>query len=246
MQSVGEKLKNARKQKNVSLEEVYRQTKIHPNVLQALEEDRAHNFLSLIYIKSFLRGYAKYLQLDADKLLQEYSEGQNLKPAAVAEVVVEKKPKTPLRINKLLVLRIASVVGLSVILVFYFRVVLRQVSKDKRPYRTRETVLERGLPREITEEKIVVSAPLIKAENLILQVRAKENCWLKVDADEEVIFQKTLEKGKVEKWQAKEKLELRIGKPEALELQLNGELIDLEKEQVKKGLVITHEGIAGK
>ena len=50
MQNVGEKLKKARLEKGLSLDEVYRQTRIHLRVLEALEEDRAHNLLSFIYI----------------------------------------------------------------------------------------------------------------------------------------------------------------------------------------------------
>ncbi len=69
MQSVGEKLRDARLGKNLSLEEVYRVTKIHLPVLEALEQDRAHNFLSFVYIKGFLKTYAQYLGLDAHKLL---------------------------------------------------------------------------------------------------------------------------------------------------------------------------------
>jgi len=263
MQTVGEKLKNARTQKNLTLDEVYKQTKIHSRVLQALEEDRAHNFLSPMYIRSFMKAYAKYLNLDAEKLLKEYLQGQKA-PTVVPEVVAEKKPKPrqPLRINKLLTLRIVAAGGLFLILIFYFRVVLTHVSSERAEVEIPKiTIKTSPLPKKVEKgalsekkaeqrkveriEEQPVALPKAEKENLVLQVKAKENCWMRVNADEEVIFQKTLEKGRIEKWQANEKLELRIGKPEALELQLNGQPIDLEKEQVKRGLVITREGIVG-
>lgn len=233
MQSVGEKLRRARLEKNVSLEQVYKQTKIHPHVLEALEQDRAHNFLGSVYIRSFLKTYARYLGLDSEKLFKEYKDSQKVETPP-SEIALKKRKKTSPPINLFLILRIGLALFLVFALVFYFR----YVSK---------TIFHHGQEAKIQKVKVkVIPAPLLKTEDLVLQVRTKQDCWIRVKTDERVIFQKTLRKGKVEKWQAKEKIELRIGKPEALEVFLNGRPIDLKKAQVKKGLVITHEGIVGK
>ena len=69
---------------------------------------------------------------------------------------------------------------------------------------------------------------------------------MRVKIDNQVIFEKTLPKGRHERWRAKERIELKIGKPEVLEVFLNGKFIDLKKEKVKRTLVITHGGIEGK
>ncbi len=233
MQSVGEKLRRARLEKGLSLDEIYKQTKIHSRVLEALEEDRAHNFLSLIYIKGFLKTYAQYLGLDSEQLFREYIDSQKIEPSPI-EVVKELEHKESWPINLFFILRVVSVLVLLVIFIFYFRFVLRHIFEP---------------PPEAKATKIsvkVVPAPLVKREDLILQVRTKEDCWLKVKVDERVIFQKTLQKGQVEKWRAKDRIELRIGKPEALYIHLNGKPINLKKANVKRSLVITHEGIEGK
>ena len=193
MQSVGEKLKRARLEKGLSLDEVYKNTRVHSRVLEALEEDRAHNFLSLIYIKGFLKTYARYLGLDSEQLLKEYIDSQKIEPSPV-EVVKELEHKKSRPINLFFVFRVVSVLVLLVIFVFYFRFVLRHIFKA---------------PAEAKVTKIdvkVVPAPLVKREDLILQVRTKEDCWLKVKVDERVIFQNILQKGKVEKWRAKDRI----------------------------------------
>lgn len=233
MQTVGTKLRQARLQQNLSLDEVYRQTKVHPHVLEALEEDRAHNFLSFIYIKGFLKAYAQYLGLDGEKLLKEYIESQNLATPAVAPTV-KKKPKIFLQFNPSLVAKIVIGIVLTFAFISYLRFVLRRFSPGQ---------------METTSQKVkvrVVPAPAVQAEDLTLEVKALNSCWMRVVADNQTIFEKTLSKGKRERWQAKESIELRIGKPEALEVLVNGKSVDLKKAGVKRTLVITPAGIEGK
>ena len=251
MQTTGEKLKKARLEKNISFEEIYKHTKIHTRVLKALEEDRAHNFLSHIYVKNFLKAYARYLELDADALIKEYA--KSLSPQEPEAKAPTKKGKLFANINKLFAVRVASVALLFIILVFYFRFALKRIEPEIIAVTPEITIEKVEKPVVVVPEKpkealrkVKVTPIAPKIEELVVSVKTKENCWLKVDADEEVVFQKTLAKGKTEKWSAKDKIELRIGKPEALEVYFNGTLIDLVKEKVKKGLVITREGITGK
>lgn len=234
MQSVGEKLKNARLEKNISLDEVYQQTKIHPQVLEALEQDRAHNFLSLLYVKGFLRTYAQYLGINSEELIKEYLQSQ--KPQAAhssIEVPVEKEEKLAFKIKPLLILKIISIIILSVILVFSFRFLLQRLSHF----------------HQANQQKVKVEVllkPKVTQEELALEVGAKENCWLRVTVDNQIMFEGILSKGKRELWLGKEKIELRIGKPEALEVFFNGDPVELKKKGVKKGLVVTQKGIQGK
>lgn len=234
MQSVGEKLKQARIEQNLSLDEVYKQTKIHTHVLEALEQDLAHNLLSFVYIKGFLKTYAQFLGLDGEKLLKEYVDSQSAEPQTPAEKPKVKKEKAPLKFSPILILRVVVVFVLSLSFIFYFRYVAKTISRQAaRP--------------EFPKIKVeVLPAKEAAKERLDLQVRAKEDCWIKVVADDGVVFQQTLPKGRVERWQARKNLELRIGKPEAVDVLLNGKLIDLKKAKVQKGLVITQEGIVAK
>lgn len=232
MQTVGEKLRKAREEKSLSLEEVYRQTKIHPRVLEGLEQDRAHNFLGFIYIKGFLKTYARYLGLDAEELVKEYIDSQKIETPAQAEVALEKKFRLPFQINHFLILRVGLACILALALIFYFRYVLKNTSTADE-----KTQMQR------VKVKVV---PAVPAKDLILEVKTNDSCWMQVKKDGQSIFEGTLPKGKEERWQAKGKIELRIGKPEALEVFINGERIDLKKAQVKRSLVITQEGIEGK
>jgi len=234
MQSVGEKLRDARLGKNLSLEEVYRATKIHPPVLEALEQDRAHNFLSFVYIKGFLKTYAQYLGLDAEKLLAEYIDSRKPEPPRQPEVVLKRRHKRFAKVNLFPIIRTVSVVALAFVFVFYFRFVLRHIFELAPQAKDRKVKVR------------VMPAPAVKTEDLVLEVKALNACWLRVTADKQELFQGILPKGKRERWQAKEKIELRIGKPEALDVRFNGEQINLKDVKVKKRLIVTHEGVVGK
>ena len=233
MESVGEKLKKARLEKNLSLDEVYKQTKIHPRVLEALEQDRAHNFLGFLYVKGFLRNYALFLGLDVEKLLKEYIDSQKIEQPS-EQVRLGKESKVSVKFNPFLVLRIAAILVVSLTLILYFRFLIKRISWK---------------PQKAKEQKVkvrVMPASKVLTEELALEVKTKDACWMRVTADGQTIFEKTLPKGRHERWQAKEKIELRIGKPEVLEVFLNGKPIDLKKVKVKRSLVITHQGIVGK
>lgn len=73
--SVGELLRNTRDAKKLSLAEVHQNTRMSLPVLKALEQDDFTSFESEIYLKGFLKSYAKYLGLDADELVRRL-EGQ--------------------------------------------------------------------------------------------------------------------------------------------------------------------------
>lgn len=68
--SVGDKLQSARKSKNLTIQAAHNATKIAVHVLNKLEQDDFSSFESDIYLKGFLKSYAKYLELDSDDLLK--------------------------------------------------------------------------------------------------------------------------------------------------------------------------------
>ena len=104
---IGERLKKAREDKGISLEEANRATKIHMNVLEALEEDRLEHVLGKTYVRAFLRKYSSYLGLNADEIIQEYTSGYapetGAKPIFLGKKPVEQKIDKKSR-NKIIVI----------------------------------------------------------------------------------------------------------------------------------------------
>lgn len=72
MQTIGERLEEARKRKGISIREAAEATKIRGDYLHKLESNSFDLNLPEIYIRGFLRNYAVYLKINADKLLADY------------------------------------------------------------------------------------------------------------------------------------------------------------------------------
>lgn len=95
--SVGERLMQARQSQGLSLGEMARQLKLSVKQVDALERDDYRSFPGPLWVRGFLRNYAKVLGLDAAALVQKAgltpeSTGEDLPPSAV--------PTTPAAVGK--------------------------------------------------------------------------------------------------------------------------------------------------
>lgn len=71
--SLGEKLRSAREQRGISISEVAEQTRISPLYLEAIDADNYKTLPGGIFNKGFVRSYAKYVGIDEQEALQDYS-----------------------------------------------------------------------------------------------------------------------------------------------------------------------------
>lgn len=73
MQTIGERLEEARKRKGISIREAAEATKIRSDYLHKFESNQFDLNLAEIYVRGFLRTYAQYLHLPSDKLINDYA-----------------------------------------------------------------------------------------------------------------------------------------------------------------------------
>jgi cytoskeleton protein RodZ len=73
MQTIGERLEEARKKKGISIREAAEATKIRGDYLQKFEGNHFDIGLTEIYTRGFLRTYSNYLKLPADRILNDYA-----------------------------------------------------------------------------------------------------------------------------------------------------------------------------
>jgi len=72
MQTIGERLEEARKRKGLSIREAAEATKIRGDYLQKFEANSFDIDLPPLYIRGFVRNYARYLELDGERVAQEF------------------------------------------------------------------------------------------------------------------------------------------------------------------------------
>ena len=89
--SLGEKLRQAREERGISISEVAEQTRISPLYIESIENDDYKALPGGIFNKGFVRSYAKFIGFDEQEALSDYS-----RIAAENEVLAEQ----PLKVHR--------------------------------------------------------------------------------------------------------------------------------------------------
>ena len=144
MKEIGEKLKEARESIGVSIEEVAEDLKLRPSQIENIEAGNTDAFKDVFYLKYFIRDYAKYLGLDKEDLVDEYTEYQfdytsrlsldDIKAAKKKKKDV-RKIKSPYTIEKrnrtsIIMFVVYAIIMLLIILIIYLIINLNTTDND--------------------------------------------------------------------------------------------------------------------
>ena len=91
MSELGERLRAAREEKELSLEQVAAETRIPLNYVEALEAEALDVFTSDLHARGFLRNYASYLELDLEEMQALY-ERQRGNPSGKRSTTIAPRP----------------------------------------------------------------------------------------------------------------------------------------------------------
>ena len=257
---VGARLKKAREQKGISIEEASFMTKIHKSVIEDIESDKLYKRLNELYVRSFLKRYSEFLDLNPQEIIDEYvsvhTAGEN-KPSLHIGVQkltsnwIERMPRfsKPIVIVLLgcLFIYFTYSVGLRGLRESMDRFKAAQAKKVRKVEKTKNSSALKKDSRQSTEfvKEAEPVFPISKNESLLLDIQAKENCWMQIKADGQVVFQGILTEGAREKWQASKAFELWLGNPGGLDTFLNSSSLSdyVRSGRIIKGMKITHEGV---
>ena len=268
MEKARAELKKIRLEKGITLEEAHKKTKIHLNILKAIEGD-AVTGLNPIYLKSFIKIYCKYLGVEPDIYIPGSKEKQPVSSAPLAKSGPSgneaKKPKpalsqgpqkAPMSIPKVN-LKVIAYAAAAILFLFGLFSLGRFISSGlrSRPAPLKKAPLAAVPVKEkkaIAPPKVPVSAGIADkplksaiASEIRLSIFAREKCWIELKVDGKMVFRGRLEKGRSEAWKAKEKMELTLGDAGAVELQVNDQRFRNlgRKGQPRKNIIITKEGL---
>lgn len=117
---IGERLRNAREAKGLSLRAVADLTRIRSVYLQALEDEQFSQLPGAVYARGFLRTYADALGLDADRLMDAYPGAfEPPEPALIgtAGVEIPIRPAAPRSRLRIIATYVAALLGLGLVAV---------------------------------------------------------------------------------------------------------------------------------
>lgn len=230
MASIGQELKRERELRGISLEEIADATKINIRFLRALEEDRLDMLPEQFFTRGIIRTYAKYLGLDEQSALNTYLEDlQTQEPQETSDVgeypelgeEVESFPKQK-KISLLFALMALAIIALFVVMYFVIG------NKENPPSSTnkRESVTQNA---QKTQEKptatptIVQEEPVIKQEELNIEIAVLEETWLEIFADQEMVDSGTKVPGEHLQFKATQEFLIHLGNAGGITYTINGE-----------------------
>jgi len=238
IETAGSRLKKIRQERGLSLEDVQKKTKVHLNVLRAIEGDSISN-LSPIYLKGFIKIYCSYLGLECKDFIGQPPAAAQ-KPALNATVGrpigarAEKKVsfikdaslklggaiKPYVNVKKIIIWAAAVL-----LLMFSVTHLFKFISAHSRKSRLEKTKISMPVssPRPVISVAPITQPKVNKeiASGFTLGIYARSKSWITAKVDGKVVFRGVLARGRNESWQAREKAELSLGDAGAVELQVN-------------------------
>lgn len=215
---IGIRLRRARVQQGIELDQASKETRITPRYLEALERDAPPDaFPAPVYARAFLREYAQWLGLDPKPLVDSYVEDHPEEEAPlVLPLPVQKPPGRWAR-------RSLPAISIAVLLTLVW-----VSTRSKAPPRARvPTVASPAASAAPVIGATQTSPPAIQGE-ILLALRVVESpCWVRVTSDERVVMQTTLRPGFQETFTASRRLDLWLGNAGAVRLTLNGRPVSL-------------------
>lgn len=226
--TIGEKLRNAREENGITLTEVENETKIRRKYIVALENEDFDVLPGKVYVKGFLRNYARFLGVDGDALVEEY---EDLFHRPEVEPIMEKI--TPTNFEKPVKSRrglLAVVAVLFVGFMFYWLGADGTAPRDDISGEDREQNMpagedNRGVGEQdpATGEQDPVAPgmdPAQRGVNVVLQVTDKD-CWMQVVVDDSSTFEGLVGPGITKKFRGDNSVWLKLGNAGAVRVLVN-------------------------
>ena len=247
LETLGNLIKEARKARNLTIEKLSELTKIKIANLEAMEEDRFEQIAAPTYAKGFLKIVARLLNLNELELIKQYDARYPQKPKQVlyfAENPTARKPRKKRGSRKIWVWMASAVILLSA------WIWLSPKEKPESKPVENEKKSETALPTDTVSTKSssvkVEGAPVVNAGAistpviaLRVQIQALSDVWVKVTADDKLVFENTVRQNQQEEWTGQEKVAIRVGRPTDVVLTVNGKPYDLTGQKKPVNLLIT-------
>ncbi|MFA5142741.1 MAG: RodZ domain-containing protein [Candidatus Omnitrophota bacterium] len=245
---IGERLRQAREKRGLTLEQVQKQTHIHSTVLTALEDGRCDDILTPNYVKSFLKEYAGYLGFDHEALVGEYL---TIHPELKGKNINFNMGKIPggpypnlgriVRIGRSVIiffLAISLVIFVSVKTAAFLK---NSKAVKKAPISKYAKAAPRenpAAPRAASQKK-----PFTKNVPFTMTLKVRNPVMVQLKKDGVIIFKRVLPKGMEEAFAANNTINMFVGRAEAIEIAVNGKSLGSPGRGVMRNIEVTSNGV---
>ncbi|MER3449614.1 MAG: hypothetical protein C4315_07550 [Chloroflexota bacterium] len=214
----GQLLRAARQERGLTLEDAEQGTRIRREFLEALEADAYERLPAPVYVRGFIRVYARWLGLDPEQVVGLYPIRPTTPEFRPLPTVRNPESAWPGRL----------LVGLVVValVVLGYGVVRLAGSAGPAPAPT-----VGGLPGPTSAPAPTrpppPPTPTPAVDQVQVQLRVVERAWVAVTVDNQQVFQGILEVGDTRTWTGRQRVAIRCGNAGGVEVYLNGRRLGL-------------------
>ena len=227
--SFGRYLQSIRIDRGISLETVSKETRIRLETLQQIEEEDHEQLPDEVFVKGFLRAYAKVIDADGDEAVKRYlSRLQVIQKIITSETHLHRsESKFWLRLlfclAGLFALIAATLVGVSMM---RNRTVMTLPSEIEQPSEVNPpdtNPVAAPPPKNEAVEPQQASSP----EKLLLKIETVEDTWLKIIIDDQEPNEYTLYPGDLIELEAVSGFNILVGNATGVKITLNDKMVNV-------------------
>ncbi len=225
---VGAELREARERRWISLEELARITKIGVATLRALERNQVDHLPGGIFLRGFLRVYARQVELDPEDTVRRYLAQFERPPAAAvaSETTGTELESTPL-------LHHAADIGESDRPAMQMRVLMVGLALAlcaagyiitlRGPHTPAESSQDAVDQTEVATSGREAGAALTSQSDSVirLDIQTPASCWIAATADGRTVAYRLMQPGERHVIEAQDQIVLRVGDPAAFTYRIN-------------------------
>jgi cytoskeletal protein RodZ len=220
----GEHLKREREMRRVSLEEISAATRIGTRFLEALEDEQWDRLPGGVFNRGFVRAVARFLGLDEESLLAEYSLATNDRPPSATWAAEAAKQESGARRRPWLLVVPAVVLVAGGWFAWHRYVSVRAARRAAASAKPVQTYQNFGAAPGLQGQAAGPSArPTSGPAVFELKIEAGKPTTVQVLADGKSVFNGQMAAGQKERFQAQEKFEVSTRNASALLVELNGQ-----------------------
>ena len=246
---VGYTLRQERERQNLSIEDIEQGTSIRALYIEAIENGEYDKLPGTVYTKGFIKNYAKFLGLDADAMTKEFANdlaeltgtpATPLEEEQKAQAPEKKSEPKPVQQEKKPfgysiekekgrsssgILIIAAVVLIAAIAGGAWSWLSSSDGEVAKVEPPPQQVQPAPPPEPVAEP--VASASPAPAENVQIEARFNDRCWLLVTVDGVVVQEGVVEGGQTLNWEGKDQINFRLGNAGAVEFFQGGKSLGI-------------------
>jgi transcriptional regulator with XRE-family HTH domain len=219
---IGNRLRDARIARNLSIEEIAWRTRIRPEYLRALESEQFADLGHHAFVRTHLHSYATLLGLDASEVSEAFRDAHEPEELSPLETLNQRQREVRKQRPKLSWLRAAMVAGAALIFAASVGILRGPGSPPAVPVSNPRLESPRQASRDVRLDKPVRAAAEVAPALVNLEIVAVDRAWVRVVGDGQLLFEGFLTPGEMRAFTAGSRIDVRTRAVESLQLTVAG------------------------